>query len=496
MSTTPLQKPYRFHQVARLNTWGVYTLAVCGGLILAPLILTQYEYSVTKVFLATVLLSVCAYPSARYFANKEAGLPAFSVLCLAYAFQFALPIFTREPTLQLVYDQYAYIDHESVTAALLLSILGVVALQIGYYRSLTTSSTTGLPTIGLHLDEKKAVAYCVAVLLSIPLLAKAPNLLPQPLFVQLSALIKILQYQALVAVAIMGYLIYSGRGSIWYRAILYSIIGLSVLYGLSTAFIEQSVAPVAALLIVRWQLTRRLPVRSLIAGIAIVLFLSPVKHEYRKVVWAEDNTVDISSAGKALLWTRLASQYWVDTLGGRQTLVESTEQAASRTDLIHQFAHVCSITPSEIPYQNGATYSYFLVTMIPRVLWPEKPETGGANRFFGVNYGLTTEDGAEKTTFGISILAESYINFGWIGIVIIMSFQGLVLGILQHLFGEQKSGAGGQAVYVSFFVFFLNGVGTSAEILFGNIVQSLLFSCALLWIIRAKPSSSTTPGLE
>ena len=126
------------------------------------------------------------------------------------------------------------------------------------------------------------------------------------------------------------------------------------------------------------------------------------------------------------------------------------------------------MTPSVVPYQYGETYSYFVVSLIPRVLWPDKPVAGSANSFFGVNYGLQTEEGAKITTFGVSILGEAYINFGWPGVALIMLFQGLILGVLQHMFGETRSGPGGQAVFLAFFVFFLNGIGSSAEILFGN----------------------------
>ena len=39
-----------------------------------------------------------------------------------------------------------------------------------------------------------------------------------------------------------------------------------------------------------------------------------------------------------------------------------------------------------------------------------------------------------------------------------------------------------------FFVFFLNGIGSSAEILFGNILQNLLFGYLLLLWARQKPA--------
>jgi oligosaccharide repeat unit polymerase len=128
------------------------------------------------------------------------------------------------------------------------------------------------------------------------------------------------------------------------------------------------------------------------------------------------------------------------------------------------------------------------VAFIPRALWPDKPRAGAANDFFAVAYGITTEEGVKTATFGVSLLGEGYINFGILGVVFIMALQGAVLVLLQHIFGGERSGAGGQAIFLAFFIFFLNGVGTSAEIFFGNIVQNLLCSCVLLWWVREKPS--------
>src|SRR5262249_40569514 len=147
----------------------------------------------------------------------------------------------------------------------------------------------------------------------------------------------------------------SRRMRVLYRILLYCIIGMIVLQGLSNAFIEQAIVPIATLLIIRWQLTRRLPLPTIIAAVILIIFLSPVKREYRRAVWNEDGPEVHSSMDKAWLWTQEASKYWMDTFRGQQSLSESTESAASRTDLIHQFALIRSLTPSEIPFQYGAT---------------------------------------------------------------------------------------------------------------------------------------------
>jgi hypothetical protein len=104
-----------------------------------------------------------------------------------------------------------------------------------------------------------------------------------------------------------------------------------------------------------------------------------------------------------------------------------------------------------------------------------------------VTYGVTTEEGAKTTSFGVSILGEAFMNFGWYGVVFIMFIQGLLISLLHHSFGGTESGPGGQAVFLAFFVFFLNGIGSSAEIMFGGILQNLI--CGYLLLLWAKDRS-------
>src|SRR5688572_20231715 len=99
-----------------------------------PLILSEYEYSYYQVLLATLLIAICVYPTVRYFAHQETGIPTMAIFCLAYALQFGLPIFTRDPTIELMGSEVRYIDDSDVIAALLMAIVGVVMLQLGYFR--------------------------------------------------------------------------------------------------------------------------------------------------------------------------------------------------------------------------------------------------------------------------------------------------------------------------------------------------------------------------
>ena len=75
--------------------------AIAAAIIL-PLMLSDFGYNLRNTFLALLLLEICLYPTVRYFARKEKGLPTMPIFCLAFALQFAIPIFTRDATIELV----------------------------------------------------------------------------------------------------------------------------------------------------------------------------------------------------------------------------------------------------------------------------------------------------------------------------------------------------------------------------------------------------------
>ena len=76
-----------------------------------------------------------------------------------------------------------------------------------------------------------------------------------------------------------------------------------------------------------------------------------------------------------------------------------------------------------------------------------------------------------------------------------MLVEGLFIGVMQHSFGGKESGSGGQAVFLAFFVYFLNGIGSSAEIMFGGIIQNLILGYLLLLWAREKPARERARAL-
>jgi hypothetical protein len=77
-------------------------------------------------------------------------------------------------------------------------------------------------------------------------------------------------------------------------------------------------------------------------------------------------------------------------------------------------------------------------------------------------------------------------------VIFIAGVLGTILLVMMRLFGAADAGPGGAAIMMSFFIYFLNGLGSSAEILFGNVLQSMLASYLLLYWVSQKPRPQRT----
>ena len=452
------------------------------ALLIGPLILLEYDYQWSQSFGALLLLCVCAYPTARYFAHGESSLPTMPIFCLAYALQFGIPLFTHDDTFLLAGAEVKSLDYNDVMAATVIAIIGITALQIGYYAFQKSNYTKVIPIAHLPLRKSKALYYCAIVGVLLPIVITFKGIIPEELQQPLSSLLRLLQNQVLVVIGILGWLVYGRRDSKFYTIWLYSLVLIVTLRGISSGNLEEALVPIGVLFVVKWLYVRRVPIGPILATLALVIFLSPVKSDYRQQAWFGEDAelAEQSSLVKGATWIEQAAEYWKDTWEGQHDFSEATASASGRVDFIHQMAHIYSLTPSVVPFQYGKTYSFFAVALIPRVLWPDKPTAGSANGFYAVTYGVTTEEGAKTTTFGISILGEAFINFGWIGVVFVMLFEGVLIAVMHHSFG--------QAVFLAFFVYFLNGIGSSAEIMFGGILQNLL--CGYILLLWSKDKRS------
>jgi hypothetical protein len=153
------------------------------------------------------------------------------------------------------------------------------------------------------------------------------------------------------------------------------------------------------------------------------------------------------------------------------------------------FAHVVDETPRHVPFQHGHTYSYLLVTLVPRLLWPNKPSAQVANDFFGVSYGFQSADSLGTTSIGMPHLVETYINFGVMGAFFVMMMIGMVYAAVERLFAHAEAKEGEVAAYAVVMTMLLT-IETATAPSFGALIQTIVILILTLRSARQKTVAS------
>jgi len=398
----------------------------------------------------------------------------FELVCLSYALQFSVPVYTQPQ--QLIIMSNAVPLRWSTSFAVLLYVeLGMLAMIIGYYLIRQSRLSQRIYTLDLPLSRQRRALYLWGALLGSGLLTMLSALdwapLRSPAF---GAVLRLVTSQFNVAIVLLAYDVYGDDPRPLERVGLYAAVSYAFLVGLTTGMLENALMPLVLMLAVRWHATRRLPWLAILAGFVLFGLLNPAKFEYRRQVWygGEQYGFDerLSVWGDALegeLVGRVQQGIWQETI----------REALARFDLLHRFTYVREMTPAFIPYYQGETYSYFLYAWIPRLLWAEKPSASVANQRIDVDYQLKYE--WQDSTISIGQLPEAYANFGIIGIAVVMAFQGVVFAVLDAALNGPRS-EGGRAIYLATMAYFLNGIGSSAAVIFGAVVQYILASSLIL----------------
>jgi hypothetical protein len=139
---------------------------------------------------------------------------------------------------------------------------------------------------------------------------------------------------------------------------------------------------------------------------------------------------------------------------------------------------VSRLNSGVVPYANGATLWQAIVALIPRIIWPGKPWSGGSGGIVSKYTGVTFGRG---TSVGVGSVMELYINFGRWGIVVGFLLIGAVIGFfdgmaVRRLYDGNAAG---------FATWFLPGLGfLQAGGSFVEVTSTVAASVVLMWVMN------------
>lgn len=164
-------------------------------------------------------------------------------------------------------------------------------------------------------------------------------------------------------------------------------------------------------------------------GAATVLFmlavLNVIKHEYRSATWFERG--DYAGMSSADVYRHLLTERFnIETIFSP----EQTLSSLGRLNQGYLTSMAIEYTPANEPFAKGETIFLALASsIVPRALWPNKPEAGGAAkmlRFCGFD--------VQGTGMNIGLLGEAYVNFGFAGAAVFLFLFALFLNYIYTWF--------------------------------------------------------------
>jgi O-antigen polysaccharide polymerase Wzy len=420
--------------------------------------------------------------------QNQTGLPVFALIASVYSIYFSLALFWGERVLFLA--RIIPVSEEFVTQTMEMAVLGVVCLLIGMRIPLRMDASRRLPDIDEHASS--SWAYLRIVLVVTTLIGSYAPVVYLFGASGRQVMIVLLSMIPTVAFVLLLRRCWMGAASPVDRPLLIAAGVARLVSALASGWLGPLVGlglTLAALFVL---IRRRIPWMPIILTIAAILFLQVGKEEFRSTYWGSGaQSTDDNSSGafeRAQFWLNTSASQWTDSLqaGGPAKPSQLAGRTIERASLLTEVAHVLELTPSQVPFQEGQTYSYLGVTLIPRFLWPDKPSVSEANRFYQLAYGLSDSRSVETTSIAVGSMAEAYINFGWLGVIVIMCGIGAILRIYECVFITNQSNTLLVAIGVALLPQFFAIEGQLGQYIGGLLQQAFLAFLVFLPITGRK----------
>ena len=167
----------------------------------------------------------------------------------------------------------------------------------------------------------------------------------------------------------------------------------------------------------------KLPKVWLSAGMAFVIVAFPVFQAYRSDVMGVRGLSRAQAAEDIGHSIQLALQSRQKVLEGRSEEYRNPS-FLGRNNIKPTLEILVAKVGHEVRYQDGHTLSLFFMALVPRILWPEKPDSSVGQLY---NRELHLSDDPD-TYISPSFVGDLYWNFGWAGIIAGLPLFGFLLG--------------------------------------------------------------------
>jgi hypothetical protein len=447
---------------------------VALGVVLPAIILLLNLYpaaspDLAERFFASLLIVLSAIPTAVWLCGDDPNTAFVPLVGLLYAVYYAVPVFVLNNFVQFSNSGGVVSDH-AMAGALALSCAGITAMLLGYYNPLTHGLRRLIPRIRFGWSDLDAVRNTGIILCIFGIIVRVvlfrymvfgganPGVAPglQQVLVHLTDM-------PMVGAAMLCCLQFSAGLPPATTVLLWLVfVPLLVVLGLATGALSPGLQVGLMLLLVYSTVRRRFPWTLIALGFAATCILVPVRTRYRVFLGGLGVGSPISRA--RLLW-----QTFGDTRDSSRVAIEATMDRLNQSATL---AVVMEFTPAVVPFWKGHSYRPLFSKLVPRMIYPSKPQED-VGQLFPHRYGLLPPwDGT--TAYKLPQLIEAYVNFGIVGVIGVMFAIGVVYQLFQALLVHPQMGIG-EIVAATFILLGWTDIEANLSLVFGGFVFSFVF---------------------
>jgi oligosaccharide repeat unit polymerase len=450
------------------------------------------EVSFLQWFAAFVILFMSWGSYCRWRARKQNDIPLFSMISFIFWLYYAFPLFWGNRLAVSLWNSGEAISNSAVTGAMLMAVLGVFSMWLGTKSGIGRRwSPQVVPDIPHNQSRWSYLRLVMIVGCLLGFFEESIDVFGEELRQVVYIFLNIVP---LVPFAIIFRHYLQGKASRLDKILIVAFLCIRCIMGMSSGWLGTLVYLMITCAAIYIAEKKKIPRMAVVLLILYVLFFQVGKFSLRQKYWYEQD--ESSKIERITFWMNESLDKWGETLGdpSGESLRDMTYQSLSRVSLLTQTANVLELTPSIVPYQYGRLYSYMVVALIPRFVWPNKPSANDANKFYQVSYGITAEDDLDHSSFAAGLLAESYINFSWFGVVGMMFLIGIFLDFFQKTFLSASSGLLLRGIGVVLLPYLLS-IESQLAVYMGATIQRIVFILlVLLPIISLKKTGRPAAG--
>jgi hypothetical protein len=363
----------------------------------------------------------------QYVLQEYKSIPILVLIALQIYVFFCVPQFSQED-LRLSYGEVYAPSVNGVTLAMALTVGGELCFIFTY--KLAASLTRRFSGAFYRITEAPnpswawvAQIYCLVAFFVYVTATLTVSYVPVSVRYLMTQLFNV--YLALAVLLYIGHLFNKRR----LVAMAYLLVVGMAFVGLIQGMLTAIVGPFVLLFLARWVWGRVFDFRWAILAVLAILFINPVKNEFRLLPsWLNQDVSSMDLVQQRLRdWSASFEKVWIEA-DSDSSVYTST---ASRVSDLLSFTQAIDLVPDVIPYNKGEGMDEAMLFWIPRIFWPSKGSTTDLiyNRY-AVTFGYLAPEDVGKTAVGISVFAEGYWNYGSYGVLVFLFASGLILGVL------------------------------------------------------------------